>query len=178
MGDLYLRANGDQLRFERLDIFDVFVPSVQTEWVQPQTIKLNVSLRREVLRDDALAPTALRIQAAAGKSYTLGDATRGFILADSVSTFYDAFSLGVGPSLGAIYSINSKIRAELIANNYWHATGDAKESWLHRVSAGVAWDVFSNQNNLRLNLVRQTSSSTVDDSRTFTDIQLAYFHFF
>jgi hypothetical protein len=178
MGDLYLRANGDQLRFERLDIFDVFVPSVQTEWVRPQTIKLNVSLRREVLRDDALAPTALRIQAAAGKSYTLGDATRGFILADSVSTFYDAFSLGVGPTLGAIYSINSKMRAELIANNYWYATGDAKESWLNRVSAGVAWDVFSNQNNLRLNLVRQTSSNTLDDSRTFTDIQLAYFHFF
>ncbi|MDP2804902.1 MAG: DUF4105 domain-containing protein [Gallionellaceae bacterium] len=178
MGDLYLRSSGNQLRFERLDIFDVFVPSVQTEWVKPQTIKLNVSVRREVLKDNAQAPTALRIQTAAGKSYSMGEATRGFMLADSVSNFYDAFSLAVGPTFGVTHAFNSKIRAELISNNYWHATGDAKESWLHQVSAGVAWDVFNSQNNLRLNLLRQTSSNILDASRTFTDIQLAYFHYF
>ncbi|MEI7842571.1 MAG: DUF4105 domain-containing protein [Gallionellaceae bacterium] len=178
MGDLYLRTSGNQLRFERLDIFDVFVPSVQTEWVTPQTIKLNVSIRREVLQENMLGPTALRIQAAAGKSYSMGVTTRGFILADSVSSFNNVTSLAVGPTLGLIWSLGSKVRAELIANNYWYTSGELKENWMHKLTASVAWDVFNNNNNLRLNLVRQAMGNAIDPTGNVTDVQIAYFYYF
>jgi hypothetical protein len=178
LGDLYLRLNANQVRFQRLDLFDVFSPSVQTEWFKPMTIKLNVSIRREVLQNDGLAPTALRIQAATGKSYTLSDEARGYMLADSVTSLNSSSYLAVGPTLGAIWSITPRLRTEIISNTYWNALGDQQDAWLYKLTASLAWDVFNNQNNVRLNVVRQTLSNTLDTSRNFTDVQLAYFHYF
>lgn len=178
IGDLYLRLNANRIRFERLDLFDVFSPSVQTEWFKPETIKLNISIRRDVLQNDELAPTALRIQAGAGKSYTLSENARGYILADSVTSLNSISYLSLGPTAGAIWSITPKLRTEVVSNAYWNAAGYDHDAVLYRVSASLAWDVFNNQNNMRLNMVRQTMSNTLDTSRNFTDVQLAYFHYF
>ena len=178
LADMYLRINANQIRFQRLDLFDVFSPAVQTEWFKPETIKLNISIRREVLQDDGLAPTALRIQAGAGKSYSLGNAARGYLLADSVSSLNSSSYLAIGPTVGAIWEITPRLRTEVITNTYWNALGDQQDSLLYKLSASLAWDVFNNQNNMRLNVVRQTQNNTADPSRTFTDVQLAYFHYF
>jgi hypothetical protein len=178
LGDLYLRLNTNQIRFQRLDLFDVFAPAVQTEWFKPETIKLNISIRREILQNDGLAPTALRIQAAAGKSYTLGNEVRGYILADSVTSLNSTSYLAVGPTAGAIWAITPRLRTEVVTNAYWNALGDQQDSLLYKLSASLAWDVFNNQNNMRLNVVRQMQNNTTDTSRTFTDVQLAYFHYF
>lgn len=178
IGDLYLRLKENQIRFERLDLFDVFAPAAQTEWFKPQTIKLNVSLRRDVLQDDALAPTVLRFQAGAGKSYAFGSNARGYLLADSVSSFGQMPAVAVGPSVGIFWSMSPRTRAELVSSTYWNALGDLKDIWSYKLSASLAWDVFSNQNNLRLNVVRQGLSNAVDPARNLTDVQLAYFHYF
>lgn len=178
IGDLYLRLNASRIRFERLDLFDVFAPAVQTEWVKPQTIKMNVSIRREVLRDDALSPTALRIQVGAGKSYNLGNAARGYILADSVTSLNAMPSLALGPTIGAVWALTSSLRAELVSNVYWNVGGEIKDVWSYRLSAGLAWDVLNNQNNMRVNVVRQGQGRVVDPAYSFTDVQLAYFHYF
>jgi hypothetical protein len=182
MGDLYLRLNSNQVRFQRLDLFDVFSPSVQTEWFKPQTIKMNVSIQRQVLQNDGLSPTALRFQVGAGNSYTLGDDARGYILADSLSSLNSSSSLGLGPTLGAIWSITPKLRTEVISNNYWNTLGNTlggqKDVWSFKLTASLAWDVFNNQNNLRLNIVRQGMTSSNDPSVNSTDVQLAYFHYF
>ncbi len=182
MVDLYLRVNSNQLRFQRLDLFDVFSPSVQTEWFKPQTIKMNVSIQRQVLQNDGLSPTALRFQVGAGNSYSLSDDARGYILADSLTSLNSSSSLGVGPTIGAIWSITPKLRTELISNTYWNTLGTSlggeKDVWSFKITAGLAWDVFNNQNNLRLNIVRQGQSSSSDPSVNSTDAQLAYFHYF
>ena len=178
IGDLYLRLNANQIRFERLDLFDVFSPAVQTEWLKPQTLKINVSLRREVLQDDALAPTALRIQVGAGKTYSLGSDARAYLLADSVSSLNANASLAAGPTIGAIWALTPKLRTELVSNAYWYAAGEPKDVWLYRLSAGLAWDFGSNQSNLRLNVVRQGMINATDLTRNLTDVQLAYFHYF
>ena len=178
MFDLYLRANSNQLRFQRLDLFDVFSPSVQTEWYKPATIKLNVSIRREVLQDDGLSPTALRFQAGAGRSYTLSDNARGYVLADSVASFRSSSSLGVGPTIGAIWSITPRLRTEVVSNTYWDLLGDQKDAWSFKLTGSLAWDVFNNQNNMRLNVVRQGVSNASDSSLNSTDVQLAYSHYF
>ena len=182
MGDLYLRLNNNQLRFQRLDLFDVLSPSVQTEWVKPLTIKLNVSIRREVLQNDGLTPTAFRFQAGVGKSYTLTDEARGYILADSVTSLNSSSFLSVGPTVGAIWSITPKLRTEVTSNHYWIALGsmpgEQKDVWSFKLTGSLAWDVFNNQNNLRLNVVRQGLSSPTDPSFNSTDVQLAYAHYF
>jgi hypothetical protein len=130
------------------------------------------------LQNDGLAPTALRIQAAAGKSYTLGNEVRGYILADSVTSLNSTSYLAVGPTAGAIWAITPRLRTEVVTNAYWNALGDQQDSLLYKLSASLAWDVFNNQNNMRLNVVRQMQNNTTDTSRTFTDVQLAYFHYF
>ena len=178
IGDLYLRLNGGQVRFERLDLFDVFVPSVQTEWVRPQTIKLNISVRREVLQDDALGPTALRVQAAAGKSYSLGDDARAYVLADTVSRFGPTTSFSAGPSAGLFWAPALHWRMEMAANTYWNAYGDVQDAWQYQLKAGLAWDLCNNQNSMRLNVARQGLSTASDPARSFTDVQLAYYHYF
>lgn len=178
IGDLYLRLNANQIRFERLDLFDVFAPAAQTEWFKPETIKLNISLRREVLQNDAQAPTALRIQAGAGKSFALGGDARVYIMADGVGSLAEASSLALGPGIGAIWSLAPRLRTEVVANAYWYAAGEQKDACLYRLSAGLAWDVFNNQNSMRLNAVRQNMSNTPDRLRDFTDVQLSYFHYF
>jgi hypothetical protein len=178
MVDLYLRLNDKQLRFQRLDLFDVFSPAVQTEWYKPQTIKLNVSIRREVLQNDELSPTALRLQAAAGKSYTLSNEARAYILADSVTSLKSSSSLGVGPTIGAIWTITPKLRTEVNSNTYWNVAGDQKNAWSFKFTGSLAWDVFNNQNNLRVNVVRQGVSNASDPSLNSTDVQLAYSHYF
>jgi hypothetical protein len=178
MGDLYLRLNDNQLRFQRFDLFDVFSPSVQTEWYKPMTIKLNVSLRREVLQNDGLSPTALRFQAAAGKSYTLSDDARGYILADSVTSLRSTSSFAVGPTIGATWSVTPRLRTEVSSNSYWNVAGDQKDTWTFKLTGSLAWDVFNNQNNMRLNVVRQGVSNPNDPSLNSTDVQLAYSHYF
>jgi hypothetical protein len=178
MGDLYLRLNDNQLRFQRFDIFDVFSPSVQTEWYKPETIKLNVSIRREVLQNDGLSPTALRLQAAAGKSYTLSEDARGYILADSVTSLRSTSSFVVGPTIGAAWSIMPRMRTEISSNSYWNVAGDQKNYWTFKLTGSLAWDVFNNQNNMRLNVVRQGVSNPNDPALNSTDVQLAYSHYF
>ena len=178
IGDLYLRLNENQIRFQRLDLFDVFSPSVQTEWYKPETIKLNVSIRREVLQNDGLSPTALRLQVAAGKSYTLSEDARGYILADSVTSLRSSSSLAVGPTLGALWTITPRLRTEVVSNTYWNVAGDQKDAWSFKLTGSLAWDVFNNQNNMRLNVVRQGVSNANDPSLNSTDVQLAYSHYF
>ena len=178
VGDLYLRLNEDRIRFERLDLFEVFTPSVQTEWVKPQTVKLNISLRRDELRNDELAPTAFRVEVGGGKSYSLGDDACSYILADSVTSLNSSSYLSVGPTAGAIWAVTPRLRTEVVTNAYWNALGDQQDALLYRLSASLAWDVFNNQNNMRLNIVRQTLNNTADISRNFTDVQFAYFHYF
>jgi len=178
IGDLYLRLQANQIQFERLDLFDVFAPSVQTEWVKPTTLKINISLRRELLQDAALSPTALRIQIGAGKTYSLGSTARGFILADSVTRMGPTTSLGVGPSAGVIWALSPHLRSELVSNTYWNMLDEQQNSWSYRLSGSLAWDVLDNQNNMRLNVVRQGLSNTPDSTGNFTDVQLAYFHYF
>lgn len=178
IGDLYLRLNDHQVRFQRFDLFDVFSPSVQTEWYKPETIKLNVSIRREVLQNDGLSPTALRLQAGAGKSYTLSADARGYILADSVTSIRSTSSLAVGPTLGAIWTITPRLRTEIVSNNYWDLLGDQKDNLSFKLTGSLAWDVFNNQNNMRLNVVRQGVSNTSDPLLNSTDVQLAYSHYF
>ncbi len=178
IGDLYLRLNENQIRFQRLDLFDVFSPSVQTEWYKPETIKLNVSIRREVLQNDGLSPTALRLQVAAGKSYTLSEDARGYILADSVTSLRSSSSLAVGPTLGALWTITPRLRTEVVSNTYWNVAGDQKDAWSFKLTGSLAWDVFNNQNNIRLNVVRQGVSNANDPSLNSTDVQLAYSHYF
>ena len=178
IGDLYLRLNDHQVRFQRLDLFDVFSPSVQTEWYKPETIKLNVSIRREVLQNDGLSPTALRLQAAAGKSYTLSGDARGYILADSVTSLRASSSLAAGPTVGAFWTITPRLRTEVTSNTYWNVLGDQKDAWSFKLTGSLAWDVFNNQNNMRLNVVRQGLSNPIDPSLNSTDVQLAYSHYF
>lgn len=178
IGDLYLRLNADRVRFERLDLFDVFAPAVQTAWVQPTTLKINISLRREMLRDDAQEPTALRIQVGVGKTYRMGTDARAYILADSVSSLSEASSVALGPSAGVIWAVTPGVRSEAVANTYCNVAGERRGGCTYRLSAALAWDVFDNQNNMRLNVARQAVNDGADAARTFTDVQLAYFHYF
>lgn len=178
IGDLYLRLNADQIRFERLDLFDVFAPAVQTAWVQPTTLKINISLRREMLRDDAQEPTALRVQVGVGKTYRMGTDARAYILADSVSSLGEASSVAVGPSAGVIWAVTPGVRSEAVANTHCNVAGERRGGCMYRLSAALAWDVFDNQNNMRLNVARQAVNDGADATRAFTDVQLAYFHYF
>jgi hypothetical protein len=182
MVDLYLRLNNNKIRFQRLDLFDVLSPSVQTEWVKPLTIKLNVSIRRDVLQNDGLTPTALRFQAGVGKSYTLSYDARGYLLADSVTSLNSSSYLALGPTAGAIWSITPKLRTEVTSNSYWvtlgNMLGEQKDVWSFKLTASLAWDVLNNQNNLRLNVVRQGLSNPTDPTFNSTDVQLAYSHYF
>lgn len=178
IGDLYLRLNAGRIRFERLDLFDVFAPAVQTAWVQPTTLKINISLRREILRDDTQEPTALRIQVGAGKTYRMGAEARAYLLADSVSSLNEASSLAVGPTAGVIWAVTPGVRSEAVANAYCNVAGERRGGCTYRLSAALAWDVFDNQNNMRLNVARQTVNDGEAAARAFSDIQLAYFHYF
>lgn len=178
IGDLYLRLNADRVRFERLDLFDVFAPSVQTEWFRPTTLKINISIRREVLQDDALAPTALRFQVGAGKSYRFGDDARAYVLADSVSSAGTSSSVVLGPVAGVIWALTPRLRTEAVSTAYWCAAGAQKDVWSYRLSAVLAWDMADNQSNMRLNISRQGLVNVADPARNFTDVQLAYFYYF
>jgi hypothetical protein len=46
------------------------------------------------------------------------------------------------------------------------------------VTAGVAWDVYDSQNSIRLNASRQSTSKGGDALDSYSDVQLAYFHYF
>ncbi|TAJ75784.1 MAG: hypothetical protein EPO42_13960 [Gallionellaceae bacterium] len=74
--------------------------------------------------------------------------------------------------------LTSSLRAELVSNVYWNVGGEIKDVWSYRLSAGLAWDVLNNQNNMRVNVVRQGQGRVVDPAYSFTDVQLAYFHYF
>lgn len=179
MFDLYLRLNDQQVRFERLDLFDVFTPSVRTEWFSQPTIKFNLGLRRDVLNNDQLSPLALRMEAGAGSSYRWGESARAYILANSVTRISGAnSSLAGGPEAGIIWSITPKIRMEANGSALWYALGEPRQNWIYSAGGGLAWDIVNPQNNVRLNLMRQLSSQSSDDNRNFGDVQLAYFHYF
>lgn len=178
IGDLYLRLNAERIRFERLDLFDVFAPSVQTEWFRPTTLKINISIRREVLQDDALAPAALRVQVGAGKSYRLGGDARAYILADSVSSAGVSSSVALGPTVGAIWALTPRLRTEVLSNAYWYAAGEQKDVWSYRLSAGLAWDAIGNRSSMRLTVARQGLGDATDPAHNYTDVQLAYFYYF
>lgn len=179
MGDLYLRMNDKKLRFERLDLFEVFLPSVRTDWYRPLTIKANLSIRREIQRGDVLSPTALRIELGGGEGYRLGERSQMYVIADTITRLRGgASSLAAGPVAGWLWQPEARWRAEASAGAFWNAAGGRRDTGVYRVTAGVAWDVFDNQNNIRLNASRQTTSKGSDALDSYSDVQLAYFHYF
>jgi hypothetical protein len=66
----------------------------------------------------------------------------------------------------------------VVSNTYWNVAGDQKDAWSFKLTGSLAWDVFNNQNNMRLNVVRQGVSNASDPSLNSTDVQLAYSHYF
>jgi hypothetical protein len=179
IGDLYLRFNDKQIRFERLDLFEVFLPSVRTAWYRPLTIKANVSVRRELQRNDALAPTVFRIELGAGEGYRLSEHSQMYVIADTITRLRGgASNLAAGPVAGWLWQPEARWRAEASAGAFWNAAGGRRDTGVYRVTAGVAWDVFDNQNNVRLNASRQTTSKGGDVLDSYSDVQLAYFHYF
>lgn len=179
MIDLYLRLNDKQVRFERLDLFEVFLPSVRTAWYRPLTIKANISVRREVQRDDTLTPTALRIELGAGEGYRVSERSQMYFMADSVTRLRaGASSLAVGPVAGWIWQPEARWRAEVNAGALWYAFGSHADTAVYHLSGGIAWDVYDNQNNIRLNVTRQSTSQGGDALDSYTDVQLAYYHYF
>ncbi len=179
IGDLYLRFNDKQIRFERLDLFEVFLPSVRTAWYRPLTIKANISVRREVQRDAALAPTVFRIELGAGEGYRISEHSQMFIIADTITRLRGgASSFAAGPVVGWMWQPEARWRAEASAGAFWNAAGSRRDTGVYRLTAGVAWDVFDNQNNVRLNVSRQTTSKGGDVLDSYSDVQLAYFHYF
>jgi hypothetical protein len=69
------------------------------------------------------------------------------------------------------------MRGELNAGAHWMTAGAQRNSWLYRVDAGVAHDLFDNQNNIRLNLTRQWTGNGGAEANTYTDVQLVYSHY-
>ena len=178
IGDLYLRMNDKKVRFERFDLFEVFLPSVRTEWYRPLTIKANISVRRDIQRNDALSPNAFRIELGAGEGYRVSQHNQLYVLADGIVRLASgASSLAAGPVAGWVLQPEGRWRAELNAAAFWYAAGSQKDSRLYRVTGGVAWDVFDNQNNIRLNVTRQWTGNGGNPADSYTDIQLAYFHY-
>lgn len=179
IGDLYLRFNDKNIRFERLDLFEVFLPSVRTAWYRPLTIKANLSVRREVQRDDALAPTVFRIELGAGEGYRISEHSQMFIIADTITRLRGgASSLATGPVAGWMWQPEARWRAEASAGAFWTALGNHRNAGVYRVTSGIAWDVLNNQNNIRLNASRQWTSNSGDGLDNYADVQLAYFHYF
>lgn len=177
MGDLYLRFKNQQIDFQRLDIFEVFAPSVRSAWFNQPTIKFGAALQREVLRD-GFAPVAFTVNTGAGPGYRLAENGRAFVLADSAIRLGNGSSLSVGPTGGIIWSLTNTLRLEFNTTAQWYAAGNNRQAWLYRASGGIASDVFNNQNNVRFNIVRQLQRNTSDISRNFADLQIAYFHYF
>lgn len=178
MGDLYLRFNERRVDLEKLDLFEVFAPSVRSAWFSQPTIKFSASLQRDVLRDNDLSPIVFAVDTGAGASYRLGENGRTYVLADSVIHLGKRGYLSVGPSAGMIWSLTHSLRMEIDSTAQWHASGDNRNAWLYRVGGGIACDVANSQNNVRLNVARQLQNNTNDTSRDFTDISIAYSHYF
>ncbi|GAB4127944.1 MAG: DUF4105 domain-containing protein [Sideroxydans sp.] len=179
IGDLYLRLQRRRIAFERLDLFDVFLPSERMPWYRPLTVKANVAVRREVQGDGTLSNGGLRIELGGGEGYRLSEHSQIYLLADSVTRFSAAdSSLAAGPLAGWVWQPQGKWRAESSVASYWQAAGKRSGSWLHRVSAGVAWDTADNQNNLRLTVTRQWTGNGGDPLADFSDVQLGVFHYF
>jgi hypothetical protein len=179
MGDFYLRMNDKKIRFERLDLFEVFLPSVRTDWYRPLTIKANLSIRREIQHGDALSPTALRVELGAGEGYRLNEHSQMYVIADTITRLRSgASSLAAGPVAGWMWQPEGRWRVEATAGAFWNVAGGWRDTGVYRLTAGVAWDVFDNQNNIRLNASRQTTSKGGDVLDTYSDVQLAYFHYF
>jgi hypothetical protein len=177
MFDLYLRRSEQQVKFERLDLFDVFAPSVRKDWYRPLSIKANISVRREVLNGGELSPTALRIELAAGEGYGVSENGQVFFLADGITHLATHSDLELGPVAGWVWTPSSRMRGELNAGAHWMTAGAQRNSWLYRVDAGVAHDLFDNQNNIRLNLTRQWTGNGGAEANTYTDVQLVYSHY-
>lgn len=179
IGDLYLRFSDKQIRFERLDLFEVFLPSVRTAWYRPLTIKANISVRREVQRNNALAPTVFRIELGAGEGYRISEHSQMYVIADTITRLRGgASSLAAGPVAGWMWQPAARWRAEASAGAFWNVAGGLRDTGVYRVTAGAAWDVFDSQNNIRLNASRQSTSKGGDVLDSYSDVQLAYFHYF
>lgn len=179
IGDLYLRFSDKNIRFERLDLFEVFLPSVRTAWYRPLTIKANISVRRDVQRNDMSAPTVFHIELGAGEGYRISQHSQMYVIADTITRLRGgASSLAAGPVAGWLWQPEARWRAEASAGAFWNAAGVRRDTGVYRVIAGVAWDVFDNQNNIRLNASRQTTSKGGDALDSYSDVQLAYFHYF
>jgi len=56
--------------------------------------------------------------------------------------------------------------------------GGKHDTGVYRVTAGIAWDVFDSQHNIRLNASRQSTSTGGDALDSYSDVQLTYFHYF
>jgi len=178
MGDLYLRFSDKRVEFERLDIFEVFAPSIRSAWFSHPTIKFSASLQRDVLRDNSLTPVQLTLDAGGGVSYQLGRDSRVYALAEGVVKLGDDNAIAIGPSAGVIHSVTDATRFKIETSAQWHVSGNDQHTWLYRVGGGIASDVWNKQNNVRLTLARQLQSNDSNKMREFTDIKVAYFHYF
>ncbi|MDD4913236.1 MAG: DUF4105 domain-containing protein [Sideroxydans sp.] len=179
IGDLYLRFNDKNIRFERLDLFEVFLPSVRTDWYRPLTIKANISVRREVQRNDVSAPTVFRIELGGGEGYRISEHSQMYVIADTITRLRTgASSLAAGPVAGWMWQPEARWRAEASVGAFWNVAGGLRDTGVYRVTAGVAWDVFNDQNNIRLNASRQSTSKGGAALDSYSDVQLAYFHYF
>ncbi|MDX8386727.1 MAG: DUF4105 domain-containing protein [Gallionella sp.] len=178
MGDLYLRFNEKHVEFERLDIFEVFAPSIRSAWFSHPTIKFSASIQREVLSDNSLSPVQLALNAGAGVSYRLGEYSRAYVLAEGVMKLGDGNAITLGPSAGVVHTVTDSIRFEVESSAQWYVSGNDQHTWLYRVGGGIASDVWNKQNNVRLSIARQLQGNSSNTSRDFTDIRIAYFHYF
>ena len=178
MGDLYLRFNEKRVEFERLDIFEVFAPSVRSAWFSHPTIKFSAALQRDVLGDNSLSPVQLALDAGAGVSYRLGEYSRAYVLAEGVVKLGDGNAITLGPSAGVIHALTDSIRFEVESTAQKHVSGNDQHTWLYRVGGGIASDMVNKQNNVRLNITRQLQSNARNSLREFTDIRFSYFHYF
>ncbi len=178
MGDLYLRFNRKKIEFERLDLFEVFAPSVRSAWFSQPTVKFRAGLQRDVLRDNSLTPIVFALDAGTGVSYRLNEDARVFALLEGALKLGDGNALTVGPSAGMIWALSSSLRFEIESSAQRYMSGNERNAWLYRVGGGISGDVVDSQNNVRLNIARQLQGNTSDNAREFTDIRITYNHYF
>jgi len=177
MGDLYLRLSNGKVDLQRLGIFEIFAPSVRSDWYSQPTIRFSAAFQREEL-SNGLAPNAFALDAGGGFGFRVSKQARTFILAESEIKSGKQGSVSIGPTSKSIWSLTDSMRMEFNASARWYASGENRQSLLYRGSAGISYDFGGNQNSLRLTIVRQQQVNTNDKSREFTDVQLGYFHYF
>jgi len=149
---------------------------VRTPWYRPLTLKINASIRREVQQLDALSPTALRLELGAGEGYRVSEHGQVYFMADGIVRLAGASSLAAGPVAGWVWQPEGSGVPRSIRGRSGMRQAAEKFLAVSRIRR-MAWDVFDNQNNIRLNVTRQWTDNGGNAADSYTDIQLAYFHY-